>query len=117
MASFLSNCVACVYFFVLLYVRRKTTFVCILLPFLAVGVFQAVGMGRAALAFAILRKIPLEIPALYVLNRLYPLYAQPAAEFVLSIAAVIMLTRIFNKMQAADRSGGAVSGQTRHNLL
>lgn len=91
------------------------------LDFLAVGVFQAVGMGRAALAFAILRKILLEIPALYVLNRLFPLYglayAQPAAEFVLSIAAVIMLTRIFNKMQAADRSGGAVSGQTRHNLL
>lgn len=91
------------------------------LDFLAVGVFQAVGMGRAALAFAILRKILLEIPALYVLNRLFPLYglayAQPAAEFVLSIAAVIMLTRIFNKMQAADRSGGAVSGQTQHNLL
>ena len=29
LATFLSNCVACVYFFVLLRVRRKTTFVCI----------------------------------------------------------------------------------------
>jgi len=30
LATFLSNCVACIYFFVLLYVRRKNTFVCIL---------------------------------------------------------------------------------------
>lgn len=50
---------------------------CLCLPFLcldfiAVGVFQAVGHGRSALAFAILRKILLEIPALYVLNYLFP---------------------------------------------
>lgn len=88
---------------------------CLCLPFLcmdflAVGVFQAVGMGRAALSFAILRKILLEIPALYVLNLLFPLYglayAQPLAELVLSIAAVIMLTRIFRKMQKEDRCAG-----------
>ena len=42
--------------------------------FLAVGVFQAVGMGKEAFLFAILRKIVLEIPALYVLNLLFPLY-------------------------------------------
>lgn len=30
LATFLSNCVACLYFFVLLYVRRNTTYVCIL---------------------------------------------------------------------------------------
>ena len=35
------------------------------LDFLAVGVFQACGMGRKSLVFAILRKIILEIPALY----------------------------------------------------
>ena len=77
---------------------------CLCLPFLcmdfiAVGVFQAVGHGRSALAFAILRKILLEIPALYVLNILFPLYGLPyaqfVAEFVLSIAAVVMLRRIF----------------------
>lgn len=88
---------------------------CLCLPFLcmdflAVGVFQAVGMGRAALSFAILRKILLEIPALYALNLLFPLYglayAQFLAEFVLSIASVIMLTRIFGKMQKEDRCAG-----------
>lgn len=72
-------------------------FIC--MDFIAVGVFQAVGMGKAALTFAILRKILLEIPALYILNALFPLYgltyAQFAAEFVLSIAAVVMLRRIF----------------------
>lgn len=79
---------------------------CLCLPFLcmdflAVGVFQAVGMGRAALAFAILRKIVLEIPALYMLNFLFPLYGLPyaqfTAEFVLAIAATIMLARIFKR--------------------
>ena len=29
LATFLSNCVACMYFFVLLYVKRKSTHVCI----------------------------------------------------------------------------------------
>ncbi|MGN0171170.1 MAG: MATE family efflux transporter [Acutalibacteraceae bacterium] len=79
---------------------------CLSLPFLAtdflaVGVFQACGMGGRALVFAVLRKIVLEIPALYVLNYLFPLYglayAQLAAESVLAIAAVISLISIFRK--------------------
>ncbi|MBD5156056.1 MAG: MATE family efflux transporter [Butyrivibrio sp.] len=68
------------------------------MDFLAVGVFQACGMGIKALAFAVMRKILLEIPALYILNRLFPLYglayAQLCAEFILAIAAVVTLTRI-----------------------
>ncbi len=89
---------------------------CLVLPFLcmdfiAVGVFQAVGMGRMALTFAILRKIVLEIPALYVLNYFFPLYgltyAQPLAEFVLAIAAVWILARIFMKMAKNDKAAGA----------
>lgn len=76
-------------------------FIC--MDFLAVGVFQAIGKGKAALVFAILRKIALEIPALYLLNYFFPLYglayAQFTAEFVLAIAAVVMLWRIFGKLQ------------------
>ncbi len=72
--------------------------------FLAVGVFQSCGMGGKALLFAFLRKIVLEIPALFILNRLWPLYglayAQPIAEFVLSIAAVLMLWRILKEPAA-----------------
>lgn len=71
--------------------------------FLAVGVFQACGMGRKALVFAILRKIVLEIPALYLLNALWPLYglayAQFVAEVVLAVAAVITLMRLFRGLE------------------
>ncbi len=72
------------------------------MDFLAVGVFQACGMGKKALLFAILRKIVLEIPALFILNHFFPLYglayAQFAAEFVLAIAAVLVLCSIFKKL-------------------
>ncbi len=69
------------------------------IDFLAVGVFQACGMGTSSLIFAILRKVVLEIPALFILNKLYPLYglayAQTAAEFVLAVAAIVLLRRMF----------------------
>lgn len=80
---------------------------CLGLPFLcmdfiAVGVFQAAGLGKNALIFAILRKIVLEIPALFILNALFPLYglayAQLTAELILSAAAVIVLIRLFKKL-------------------
>ena len=71
------------------------------LDFLTVGVFQALGFGKYALLFAVMRKIVLEIPALFILNRLFPLYglsyAQCTAEFVLAICAVFMLRHIFRK--------------------
>ena len=73
------------------------------LDFLAVGVFQACGLGQYALLFAVLRKIVLEIPALYLLNRLFPLYglpfAQPVTECILCVAAVLVLFRMFKKME------------------
>ena len=72
------------------------------MDFLAVGVFQAVGLGRYALVFAIMRKVVLEIPALYILNTLFPLYglayAQLTAEAVLAAAAIIVLIRLFRKL-------------------
>lgn len=80
---------------------------CLALPFLcvdflAVGVFQACGFGKKALIFALLRKIVLEIPALYILNRLFPLYglayAQTTAEVILAVAAIITLARLFRKL-------------------
>ena len=76
------------------------------MDFLAVGVFQACGMGKKALAFAILRKIILEIPALYILNALFPLYglayAQFSAEVVLATAAVIVLAGIFRGLDKRE---------------
>lgn len=93
---------------VIVYGSRFLRGFCMGLPFLAVdfmavGVFQAVGMGKEALLFAILRKIALEIPALFILNWLMPLYglayAQFTAEVILAIAAVVVLKRLFKKVE------------------
>lgn len=74
--------------------------------FIAVAVFQACGMGGKSLVFAIARKIVLEIPALFVLDKLYPLYglayAQLVAEFVLAIAAAIVLKKMFIRLEGAE---------------
>ncbi len=82
------------------------TFLC--LDFLVVGVFQSLGMGKNALIFAILRKLVLEIPLLYLLNALYPLYglayAQPVAEIILAAVAMFMLQRIFQMPQTQQNT-------------
>lgn len=74
-------------------------FIC--MDFLTVGVFQALGMGRFALLFAILRKVVFEIPLLFILNALFPLYglayAQCVAEVILATVAVGMLVKIFRE--------------------
>lgn len=87
-------------------------FMCI--DFLAVGVFQAIGLGRNALIFAIMRKIILEIPALFLLNWLFPLYglayAQFVAELVLAVAATVVLSRLFRHMPASGPDAPVPSG-------
>ncbi|MCQ2518746.1 MAG: MATE family efflux transporter [Lachnospiraceae bacterium] len=79
---------------------------CIGIPFLAVdftavAVFQAIGKGSYSFIFAISRKIILEIPAIIILNKIYPLYgmgfAQPFAEFVLTVISIFMLRKIFRE--------------------
>lgn len=76
--------------------------------FLAVGIFQAVGMGKESLLFAIMRKVLLEIPALYVLNKIYPLYglaySQLVAEVVLATAAVVVLMRLFRRVEHMEKA-------------
>ena len=84
---------------------------CLALPFfnldvLAIGVFQAVGMGRKSFFFAILRKIIMEIPAIYLLNKFVPLYgmayAQLVTEVILAVAAVVVLRRLMGGQQNDD---------------
>lgn len=74
--------------------------------FLAVGVFQALGMGKKSFLFAILRKIVFEIPALFVLNYFFGVYgiayAAFVAEFMLAICAVWMLRRIFKNTEREE---------------
>lgn len=98
---------------VVAYGTRLLRGLCLALPFLcvdflAVGVFQACGLGRKSFVFALLRKIVLEIPALYLLNALFPLYglayAQPLAEAILAMAAIITLSRLFQSMSRQQPS-------------
>ena len=69
-----------------------------LVDFLAVGVFQSIGMGKKSLLFAILRKIVLEIPAMVLLNLLFQesgiTYAGFISEMILSVYGGILLVRI-----------------------
>lgn len=80
--------------------------------FMAVGVFASLGMGKFSLLFAILRKVVLEIPLLFLLNAMFPLYglayAQFLAEVILSVVAVVMLLRIF-KQEAPQKETAAQS--------
>ena len=75
-------------------------FLCI--DFIGVGIYQAFGYGKLALFFAIGRKLVLEIPFTFLLNKIYPLYglawAQTCTEFILGIVAVIVLSVIFKKL-------------------
>ncbi len=71
--------------------------------FLGVGVYQACGKGTISLFFAIARKIILEIPLLFILDKIYPLYglayAQSITEFILAIAAAIVLRRLIARLE------------------
>lgn len=73
------------------------------IDFLAVGIFQAVGMGRESLIFALLRKVVLEIPALIILDRLFPLYGMPyshlCAELILAAAAVAVVMKLLKNTE------------------
>ena len=73
------------------------------LDFLAVGVFQAVGQGQLSLGMACARKALLEIPAMYLLGAIWPLYglafAQLAAEVVMAVLAVFLLLRLIGRIE------------------
>ena len=84
---------------------------CLGIPFLAmdflcVGALQACGKGLISFVFALMRKVILEIPALIILNMLFPLYglayAQFAAEFILAFIAITTLMHLFRKIQREE---------------
>ena len=72
------------------------------MDFIAVGVYQSFGKGTLALFFAIARKVVLEIPAIFILNKIWPLYglawAQTCAELILGCVALIVLKKMFDRL-------------------
>lgn len=79
-------------------------FLCI--DFLGVAVFQATGMGKESFIFAVLRKVVLEIPSMYILNKIWPLYglcySQLCAEFILAVVAIIVIYRLLKRTEKAS---------------
>lgn len=77
------------------------------LDFLSIGVFQALGKGKLSLFMALMRKAVLEIPAMYLLNALWPLYglsfSQLAAEIGMAIIGMYLLTRLIKSVDAAPK--------------
>ncbi len=70
--------------------------------FLRLEYLQPAVWDGKTLVFAILRKIVLEIPALFILDKLFPLYglayAQFTAELILSAIGMITLIRLFKNL-------------------
>ncbi|MBQ7859147.1 MAG: MATE family efflux transporter [Faecalibacterium sp.] len=91
---------------------------CLMIPFmvtdfLCVGLFQAVGMGKASLILAISRKLALEMPLVLLLDRLAGLYglpwAQVLAEAGVAAIALFMLMRLFRDLQKqAEQPAAAI---------
>lgn len=81
------------------------------MDFMAVGVFQALGKGTLSLAMALLRKAAFEIPALYLLNALWPLYglscAQLVAEVCMAVIGTLMLLKLLRQIEARRRQEAA----------
>ena len=78
------------------------------IDFIGVGVYQSCGLGKYALMFAIARKLLLEIPLIFILDAVWPMYGLPysqaIAEMVLTVAACIVLFRLFRRLER--ESGG-----------
>ena len=68
LATFLSNCVACIYFFVLLYVRRRSTFVCVLPHKFSLE--RAVVLGICAVGIPAAIQNLLNVTGMTILNNL-----------------------------------------------
>ena len=71
--------------------------------FVASGVFQACGLGAYSLIFTIFRNVVLQFPFLFILGRLFGVFGLPYAyfltEFVLAVAAGVVLFRLFKKWE------------------
>lgn len=69
--------------------------------FMAVAIFQACGMGKLSLIFAIARKVILEIPAMIILEKIFGMYGmaygQLVAEFVLAIVAIFVIKKLLKE--------------------
>ena len=71
-----------------------------------ISFFQAVGRSRKSFTLAILRKGLLDIPAMFALNALYPIYglvwATPLADFCCCAVAILLFRRFIGLLRGTD---------------
>ena len=100
------------------YGARFLRILCIGGPFSAaaysvISFFQAVGHGKRSFVLAILRKGLLDIPLMFVLRLLYPIYgivwATPIADIVCFVTSMIMLRAFFARY--IDNKGAAAEAK------
>ena len=66
-----------------------------------ISFFQAVGSGLKSFVLAILRKGILDIPMMFILNAVYPIYgivwATPIADFVCCVVSIVLFINFLNR--------------------
>ena len=100
------------------YGARFLRILCIGGPFSAcayafISFFQATGESVKSFVLAILRKGVLDIPMMFILVRLIPIYgivwATPIADFICCVAAIILFTRFVTHLNHAPKAEAAAA--------
>lgn len=75
---------------------------CLAIDLMIVGVFQAFGKGSKSLILALIRKVVIEIPVIFLLNAIWPLYglscAQLVSEFCMVMIGALMLRQVLRAL-------------------
>lgn len=71
---------------------------CLAIDLMIVGVFQALGKGSKSLVLALIRKVVIEIPVIFLLNFLWPLYGLSCAQLVSEACMVVIGSLMLRKV-------------------
>ncbi|MDD7443834.1 MAG: hypothetical protein PUK69_03725, partial [Clostridiales bacterium] len=82
-----------------------------------ISFFQATGHGMHSLVLALLRKGILDIPLMFILKGMFPVYgivwATPAADIICCIAATITLAVFMGRFEKDGKPADSPSGGKR----
>lgn len=97
------------------YGARFLRIICIAMPIMAIDflittMFQATGHGAKALTLSLLRKGPVDVPLMFLMNFLIPLYGlyavQPIVDTIALIVAIVLYVRFFKSLKARIKETG-----------
>lgn len=81
---------------------------CVSIPFLSIisliiAFFQATGRGKPALVLSFLRKGPIDIPLMILMNAVWPMYGIMAVQPMMDVAVASVCVAMYRAMQRKDR--------------